>query len=621
MAFAERVTIYIETKVDNAKAGLSGFRQSVAQAEGATGKLKAAASGVGSAMSSALGAITSPAGIAASGAAVAAFAAKSVAAFQNLGVAVGKFSDATGTSAEEASRFVEVFDDLGVAPDTAAASIGRMSKTLATNADALAKYGIEAVKAADGTTDVNETFIAAVDAISKIKNPTDQAAAAQATFGKSWQSMAEIIQGGAPALRASLESVGDAKVLDEADVKSARDLRDALDSLSDAGEGLMLTLGKSLAPAIAKIAKALGEVVTQAEPAFKAIGDGLADTLDDIGPLITGLGKVVGVLGELQSAGGKTFGERSMLDDVKRSALDALNPIDAVKHKWQDIVDQLGKTPELKGGLDVVAEGVTAVGEAAAVSEEDVKAFADAQKDLDKWVRNALDALQEQTDQLAEQAGAFTTAADDQITYNDSLAEFNELNKDAEASISDVRDAAIASAKAHQELYESLTDAAGATATATGKIDAQNSALLASAATAKGPAKAAILDYIAAVNGIPPEKMTDIRAAVARGDLDEAKRLLDEASASREAAFIADANNAALAQTNKDLDAAAHDRTVEFNAVATGLAALTGAFQGAIRAAGGTTTNITNNVTVPRIPNARELARVNAQWARVNGRR
>ena len=139
--------------------------------------------------------------------------------------------------------------------------------------------------------------------------------------------------------------------------------------------------------------------------------------------------------------------------------------------------------------------------------------------------------------------------------------------------------------------------------------------------------------------------MTEIKAALARGDVEEAKRLLDEESANRTATLKADADNAALAQTNRDLDNAAHDRTVQFNAQAVGLGALTGAFTGAIRAAGGTVQsagvgtapsvnatlsraaqptvvqNITNNVIVPRIPSGRELARVSERWSRVDGRR
>jgi hypothetical protein len=583
MAFREVVEIFIDTKVESAKSQLSNLKQSISQAEGATGKFKAAASGIGDAIG---GVLSSPAGLAAAGTAIVGFATKSVVAFQDLGIAVGKFSDSTGTTTEEASRLVEVFGDIGVAPETAAASIGRMSKTLDTNADSLKKYGIEAVKAADGTTDVNESFINAVDVISKIKNPTEQAAAAQATFGKSWQSMSEIITGGAPALRKSLESVGDAKVLSKADVAQARELRDAFDSIKDATEGLALKLGKALAPAV-------------------------ADVADQLGPLIDGVGKLGESIGAWQNLEIKVPG-----DDAFKPFLGAIG---MVQQAWREVDEATGDL-ELEGIWEA-GDATTAVAEASEKAAEKTDDFAKAQEGLDKFLRNVLDAMQAQNDLLVEQAESYTTAADNQLAYNDSVAEFAEVNADAKASTDDVRDAAIKSAKAHVALYESLVETAGATATATGKIDAQNESLLGQAATARGPARQAILDYIGSLNGIPPEKITEIRAAIERGDLAEAKRLLDAASAPRTAAMNADANNAALAQTNRDLDSAAHPRTVQFNAQAVGLSALTGAFSGAIRAAGGVTTNNTYNVTVPRIPNARELARVNAQWARVNGRR
>jgi hypothetical protein len=602
VGFQERVTIFIETKVDQAKGGLAGFRQQLAQAEGAVTNSVSTFRNV----RESVGKLFDDSGIGAA----AKFAAKAVGAFQDLGVSVGKFSDATGTSAEEASRFVEVFGDLGVAPDAAAAAIGRMSKTLATNADALNKYGIEAVKAADGTTDVSATFLAAVDAISKIKDPAQQAAAAQATFGKSWQSMAEVVTGGAPALKAALDSVGDAKVLSAADVKSARELRDALDSIKDAGEGLMLSLGKSLAPSIAKIAPEIANLVDKAQPAFEALGESIGDSVESLGPLIDGIALLAKGLGALHDVKIDLPGEAEF-----KPFLGALGMGQQAWDMWRN---QFGDAPELKGSMAALADGVTDVGLASDASKEDVKAFADTQKDLAKWVSDSLKALQEQADQLAEQSGAYTTAADDQNAYNDTLAEFAELNADASASVSDLRDKAIDAAKGHQALYESLTEASGATATATGLVDAQNQSLLASAATARGPAKSAILDYIGAVNGIPPEKMTEIRAAIERGDLAEAQRLLDEASEPRKAAFNADATNSALAQTNKDLDAAAHDRTVKFNAAAGTI--IPGLAQLQRLAAGGTSVNNTYNVQVPRIPNARELARVSARWARVNGK-
>ena len=561
MAFQERVTIFIETKVDNARSQLGSFKQSVSEAQGATGKLKAAASGVGNMLGSVASSLTSPAGLAAGAAALATLGAKAVGAFQDLGVAVGKFRDATGTTSEQASRLVEVFDDLGVSPDTAAAALGRMSKTLATNKDALAEWGITAQKAADGSTDVQATFVAAVDAISKIKDPTQQAAAAQATFGRSWQQMAEVIQGGAPALQSALASVQDSKVFDDADVQKARDLRDALDSVKDAGEGLMLTLGKSLAPAITELAPKIADIGTKAEPIVKSLGESFVSAADGVGVLVSALGPLVGALNEIGTV---------KLPSGEDFNFVTAGGLSSAQMAWHQLTDDV----KLAGSVSKdFAESAKAAGAAAGGTADDYAETADALKAWTDRTADQLQAIADQNKALEQQAAAlnkisdaYGNAADDQIAYTDSVNELNAKLKDSSASTDDVRDAAITAAKAHAELYTSMTETSGATATATGKLDAQNQSLLTAAATAKGPARQAILDYIATLNGIPPEKMTEIQAAIDRGDLEEAQRLLDEASANRQATINADADTA---QANRDIDHAARDRssTISVDAV------------------------------------------------------
>ena len=202
-----------------------------------------------------------------------------------------------------------------------------------------------------------------------------------------------------------------------------------------------------------------------------------------------------------------------------------------------------------------------------------------------------------------------------------------------------MRDAAISASKAHQSLYESMTETAGAVVTATGKLDAQNDTLLQTAATARGPAKQAIIEYILQLNQIPDDKKTDIIAAIRAGDLETAKRLLDDASVTRTAAYQADVNNASAAQTRGELDQIAKDRTATVFVQADLAAAQArissffrwlGSPAAASTGVGATATastrsaspvyNVTNNVIVPRIPTGRELERVSQRWSRLNGR-
>jgi len=185
--------------------------------------------------------------------------------------------------------------------------------------------------------------------------------------------------------------------------------------------------------------------------------------------------------------------------------------------------------------------------------------YADLQQEAADQAQRITDIMNAQADALNAQVDAATAAADQQLVVNDAFAEFGKQLKDNKASADDVRDAAIDLAKANVQLASDQAAASGATITSTQKLDAQNSALLSTAAAAKGPARSAILDYIGAVNQIPPEVMTQIQAAIDRGDIDEANRLLAAASAPRTAAITADANTAAA---EKELNNTARDRDV-----------------------------------------------------------
>lgn len=553
MAFQERVTIFIETKVDNARSQLGSFKQSVNEAQGATGKLKAAAGGISSMIGSVASSVMSPAGLAGAAAGLAAVGGKAIGAFQDLGTAIGNFRDATGLSSQEASRLHEVLSDLGVDPDAAAGAIGRLEKALGTNKDAFKQFGLEVATTKDGLIDANGTFLNAIDALNKIEDPAKRAQAGAAMFGKGWQSMSELISGGAPALKSALDSVQDSKVFNDEDVQKARDLRDALDSVKDAGEGLMITLGKSLAPAIIDLAPKIAEIGTKGEPVVKALGEAFVSTADGVGVLLDALGPVTDALsklGTIKLPSGEDFNFltsgalstastawKTLAGDIELTGTTA----EGFAANAKAAADAAGV--DLSGGAEAAAASVEAMGEAFAAHVDDVKEHAAA--------------LKEEVDALNAVSDAFSSAADDQIAYNKAQEDFATKAGDSSAKAEDVRDSAISAAKAHAELYTSMTEASGATATATGKLDAQNQSLLTAAATAKGPARQAILDYTAALNSIPPDVMTEIQAAIDRGDLAEAERLLNEASRNRDATVTADAKTG---QAERDLNYAARDR-------------------------------------------------------------
>jgi hypothetical protein len=194
-----------------------------------------------------------------------------------------------------------------------------------------------------------------------------------------------------------------------------------------------------------------------------------------------------------------------------------------------------------------VADTAAKTADAAAKTAE----YTQTQQDAADIVQSLNDMLLAQADALNKQVDAATAAADSQLAANDAFEKFGTVLGDNKASANDVRDAAIRLAKATAQVGADQAAAAGKVQTSTAKLDAQNGALLNTAAAAKGPARDGILAYIGSVNQIPPEKITEIIAAVAAGDLDRANKLLADASKPRTAAVKADAETSAA---NSQLD-------------------------------------------------------------------
>ena len=247
MSFNERISVVIDVATDKASQALGGFRKSVNEAEGFTGKLKA---GVGSLGQTFTSFISSPAGAATAITAVTAAAAKAVTAAADLGIQVGQLADSTGLSTEAASRWLEVGADMGVGADKIAGLIEKMTLNLGKSPAKFKELGIEVQTAADGTADMNATLLLAIDRLDKITDPTQKAKVAADLFGRSWADAAELVGLGADKVKEKLADVSDAKLFDSKKVAEAREFRDQMENLKDVGEDLAMTIGKELLPAI-----------------------------------------------------------------------------------------------------------------------------------------------------------------------------------------------------------------------------------------------------------------------------------------------------------------------------------------------------------------------------------
>jgi hypothetical protein len=246
------ITSLEDTGIKNAKAAFNDFKTAVGKAEGGMGKFRAGSTVAMDAVKANAGNLAM-----AGGAALLTFAGEGIKAFQELALGAEKFATSTGLSVQDASRYIEAAGDIGVPIDAVEGAIGRLNKTIGADPDKVRELGVDLVYLKDGSLDVNATFLNTIDRLKKIKDPAEKAKVATQLLGKGWQSMSTLIDMGADDLKASLDSVSEAKVIDPEELARAKELRDVIDVLKGKVEDLSLSIGESLVPALG----GLGEVI------------------------------------------------------------------------------------------------------------------------------------------------------------------------------------------------------------------------------------------------------------------------------------------------------------------------------------------------------------------------
>ena len=224
------------------------------------------------------------------------------------------------------------------------------------------------------------------------------------------------------------------------DISTDRDVRDGFDDNSDAVDVLYLTMGKSVARPSPRWPQAWRPDHRKGEPAFKSMGDGISQTITDLGPLIDGLGKVAEGLGQDQGAAGKT-GRSTILarhahargdrrpSTRPQKAVDiyhatSTGQFGASAWVWGQVADGFGKVADSTGE---VADAGTSAADARIstwynrqqkAANDVADAFGHVMDSYVKSVEAGTKALTDQADALSKQAGAATSAADDQISFN-----------------------------------------------------------------------------------------------------------------------------------------------------------------------------------------------------------
>ena len=263
------VTEFVDQGLKSAQGAFDNFRMKVGEADGGLNKLKAGAGAAFDSIKANAGAMALGAGTA-----IAGFALKAIGDFQRLALEVDKFSNSSGLAAEEASRWVEVAGDVGVESNTLITAFNRLNRAAGDNSAAFADLGVEIARTASGATDVNETFLRTVDALKKVDDPAQRARLATQLLGKSWTELSELVEMGATDLTAALEEVSEAKVIDEEEIRKAKELRAAQDALNDAFQEIVLTIGEALLPALQQTTETIVPLVNALKPLVTVLGEG-----------------------------------------------------------------------------------------------------------------------------------------------------------------------------------------------------------------------------------------------------------------------------------------------------------------------------------------------------------
>jgi hypothetical protein len=621
--FSKRISILVDFVTGNTSSGLGKIKADVGDAEGAFNKMKAAGSGAFDLIQQNAGAFALGAGTALVG-----FGAKAVNTFQETALGAGHLRDALGLSADQASRYLEVSNDLGIGQDALATAFGRMLKTAGSTPQVFHDLGVQIAYAKDGSVDANQTFLNAVDALHNMTDPAQRAAAATKLFGKSWQNMAEVIDMGAAGLKQRLDDVQSSKIVNNDQIAQGYKFRDAVDNVRDAVEGLLIQIGGDLVPTLTTLSGALGAALGPLDKFNEGLHKldhipGIKILTEALNPLLIGFHAASDAAHQLTGDGGAINtanidkATQAMLDQASATEKQA-NATEQARGSaagaapvWAELVNKTGDwshaADDASGKIDLFAAGTAKFAQvthdaSSSVEENKQKLYdsqfasqaaAAAQKELGDESQRVSDIMRAQADALKAQSDAALASADSEVAANDALERFSQSLTDEDAAAqaaaqavkdhgassleaaaaardltnaqNGTRDAAIALAKATEQHAADQAAASGQTWGAVDALDSETESLLATASQAKGPARDAILTYIASLHGIDPKILTDIIANTP--NIGEQKAKINDASVTRHTDIQVQQIGAAAA--GAQIDAQAHDRhaTIYVNSV------------------------------------------------------
>ena len=436
-------------------------------------------------------------------------------------------ADLTGTSVEAASRLQAVWQQTGADVNDLNDVMLQMNGVLQTSPELAAQIG---VNLNDGR-DIAERFVEVVQRVSaSTGDAAERAQLMSQLFGEEGvrqvQALVTVIGGD---LQGALDDVAATKVVSADDVEQARELKRRMADVTTEFQGAVVSLGEGFLPLLTKAAELAAKV-----------GEGLPG--GDRNTILNPLTSENEALQQAEQHWRDRAGVITASYNAEASA--ALAAEKAARDKAQGMA-------ELRGAELAVAAAGALVAQSATEQEN-------------AW-RLAIGATGELIANLGAIADAQRAAADAGFGLRDAQRDYAaqlEASKEAtEGSKTTLQEWSLQmdlTAQAAGRVADSQVKMDSETAAATGQTydaaDAQrtwNRSMIDSANQAEGPLRDAIITYIAAVNGIPPEVVSDILANPDYPTIEAAQQAIEAAAADQRTSIAVSDNGTAAATADR----------------------------------------------------------------------
>ena len=278
----------------NASKSLKGVGDAANQAHGAFSNLKTIAAGVfaGNVMENAAKKVVD-------------FAKESINKFQEVGGEVRKLQRYTGGTAESMSALRETAKMSGVQTDSLAMALGKLSKFMDTNKNASKLLGVEVKDASGHLKNMDAVMPSIMDHFAKMPNGAQKTADVLKVFGRNGMEILPFLNQGAAGLaKFTEEAKKNGLILSQDSINSLKANVMAQREFHSAIEGVQVSLGQALYPALTKVMEAFTKIIPYIRELVSVLTTVLKPAIEVIAKVIEPIGVLFGNL--LDMATGKT---------------------------------------------------------------------------------------------------------------------------------------------------------------------------------------------------------------------------------------------------------------------------------------------------------------------------